>query len=34
MTPIMPVPLTGPAYFVTHGGAKFPELVWCCKGTA
>jgi hypothetical protein len=31
-TPIIPVQLTGPAYFVSYGGAKFPELVIVLSG--
>jgi DNA-binding beta-propeller fold protein YncE len=32
ITPLVPVPLAGPAYFVSHGGAKFPELVIVLSG--
>jgi hypothetical protein len=31
-TPIIPVPLTGPVYFVSHAGLKFPELVIVLSG--
>jgi hypothetical protein len=32
ITPVLPVTLTGPAYFVSYGGAKFPELVIALQG--
>ncbi|HXC46098.1 MAG TPA: hypothetical protein VNU24_05785 [Solirubrobacteraceae bacterium] len=32
ITPLIPVSLTGPAYFVSYGGAKFPELVVVLQG--
>jgi hypothetical protein len=33
-TPIIPENFTGPAYFVSHGGAKFPELIIVLHGYA
>ena len=32
ITPLIPVALEGPAYFVSYGGAKFPELVMVLQG--
>ncbi len=31
-TPVLPVPLEGPVYFVCYGGAKFPDAVLVLDG--
>jgi len=31
-TPVLPVPLSGPVYFVSHGTRKFPDLVMILQG--
>jgi hypothetical protein len=31
-TPVVPVPLAGPVYFVSHGGEAFPDLVIALQG--
>ncbi len=32
VTPVLPVPLEGPAYFVSHGGQEWPSLIIVLQG--
>jgi hypothetical protein len=32
LTPVLPVPVEGPAYFVSHGGEAFPSLIMLLQG--
>jgi hypothetical protein len=32
VSPVLPVPLSGPAYFVSHGGEEFPNLIVVLQG--